>query len=53
MKVALLYMRENFTPAPPMGILYIATVLNRSGHQAIVIDSFPGRQAELGVTVRW
>lgn len=41
MRVALLHFRENYTPAPPMGILYIATVLKNAGHEVKVIDSFP------------
>lgn len=42
MKVALVYFRENYTPAPPMGILYIGTVLKEAGFEVRVIDSFPG-----------
>jgi radical SAM superfamily enzyme YgiQ (UPF0313 family) len=41
MRVVLLYFRENYTPAPPMGLLYIGTVLKKAGHQVKVIDSFP------------
>lgn len=42
MKVALIYFRENYTPAPPMGILYIGTVLEKAGFDVKVVDSFPG-----------
>lgn len=42
MKVALVYFRENYTPAPPMGILYIGTVLEKAGFDVKVLDSFPG-----------
>lgn len=41
MRVALIYFRENYTPAPPMGILYIGTVLKKAGYEVKVIDSFP------------
>lgn len=41
-RVALVYFRENYTPAPPMGILYIGTILARAGFDVKVIDSFPG-----------
>ena len=41
MKIALIYYRENYTPAPPIGILYIGTVLEKEGHEVIVVDSFP------------
>jgi anaerobic magnesium-protoporphyrin IX monomethyl ester cyclase len=41
MRVALLHFRENYTLAPPMGILYIGTVLRNSGHDIKVLDSFP------------
>ncbi len=42
MKIALVHFRENYTPAPPMGILYIGTVLKEAGFEVRVIDSFPG-----------
>jgi len=42
MKVALIYFRENFTPAPPMGLVYLGTVLERAGYEVMVVDSFPG-----------
>lgn len=45
-KVALIYFRENYTPAPPMGILYIGTVLEKAGFAVKVIDSFPGFNEE-------
>jgi len=41
MRVALLHFRENYTPAPPMGILYLGTVLKKAGFTVKVIDSFP------------
>ena len=41
MKVALVHVRENYTPAPPMGIVSIGTVLRDAGHEVLVIDSFP------------
>lgn len=41
MRIALIYFRENYTPAPPMGILYLGTVLRNAGHEVKVIDSFP------------
>lgn len=42
MKVALIYFRENFTPAPPMGLVYLGTVLEKAGYEVMVVDSFPG-----------
>lgn len=41
MKIVLAYFRENYTPAPPMGILYLGSVLKAKGHTVKVIDSFP------------
>lgn len=41
MRVVLIHFRENYTPTPPMGILYIGTVLKDAGYKVKVIDSFP------------
>lgn len=41
MRIALIHFRENYTPAPPMGILYIGTVLKNAGYEVRVLDSFP------------
>lgn len=41
MKIVLIHFRENYTPVPPMGILYIGTVLKNAGYEVRVIDSFP------------
>lgn len=41
MRVVLVHFRENYTLAPPMGILYIGTVLRNAGYNVQIIDSFP------------
>jgi len=42
MKIALIYFRENFTPAPPMGLVYLGTVLEKAGYSVMVVDSYRG-----------
>jgi radical SAM superfamily enzyme YgiQ (UPF0313 family) len=38
MKVVLVHLKENFTPVPPAGILYIGTILKKDGHKVWVFD---------------
>lgn len=41
MKVTLVRPRINFTMIPPLGILYIGTLLEEQGHQVQVVDPLP------------
>lgn len=41
MRITLIHFRENYTPAPPMGILYLGSVLRDAGHKVKIFDSFP------------
>lgn len=38
MKVVLIHIKENFTPVPPTGLLYVGTMLKREGHEVRVFD---------------
>lgn len=42
MKVSLIYSRLNTSIHPPLGLLWIAAVLERGGHRVQVIDPLPG-----------
>lgn len=45
-KVVLINVKENFTPVPPLGILYLATFLKEHGHQSYVFDVNFSKQAD-------
>ena len=47
MKVVLIHLKENFTPVPPTGLLYIGTLLKKEGHQVWVFDTTPKEQNEI------
>jgi len=38
MKVVFIHVKENFTPVPPTGLLYVGTMLKRAGHDVRVFD---------------
>jgi anaerobic magnesium-protoporphyrin IX monomethyl ester cyclase len=38
MKIVLVHLKENFTPLPPLGILYVGTMLKKEGHEVSVFD---------------
>lgn len=38
MKVVLIHVKENFTPVPPTGLLYVGTMLKKKGHDVKVFD---------------
>ncbi|MFH1850476.1 MAG: radical SAM protein [archaeon] len=38
MKIVLVHVKENFTPVPPTGLLYVGTMLKKDGHQVRVYD---------------
>lgn len=44
MKVVLIHVKENFTPVPPTGMLYVGTILKKKGHQVWVFDVTPKDQ---------
>jgi len=45
-KIVLVHVKENFTPVPPMGILYIGTILKQKSHNVKVFDVTPNQQQE-------
>src|SRR3989344_3156461 len=38
MKVVLVHVKENFTPVPPSGLLYVGTMLKGDGHDVRIFD---------------
>ena len=38
MKIVLVHIKENFTPVPPVGLLYIGTILKQKGYDVWVFD---------------
>lgn len=38
MKMVFLHVKENFTPVPPTGLLYVGTILKEEGHDVRVFD---------------
>jgi len=44
MKVVLIHLKENFTPAPPIGLLYVGTNLEKEGYNVWVFDTNPKEQ---------
>lgn len=38
MRVVLIHVKENYTPVPPTGLLYVGTVLKQAGHDVRVFD---------------
>ena len=46
MKVVLIHVKENFTPVPPMGIMYIGTLLKEKGHEVHIFDVAPANRKE-------
>lgn len=46
-KIVLLNIKENFTPVPPLGILYIGTFLKENGHEAWVYDVNSKKEEEI------
>ncbi len=39
MKIVLIHLKENFTPVPPTGLLYVGTTLKKAGHDVWVFDA--------------
>jgi anaerobic magnesium-protoporphyrin IX monomethyl ester cyclase len=38
MKIVFIHVKENFTPVPPSGLLYVGTMLKRDGHDVRIFD---------------
>ncbi|MFH1445576.1 MAG: radical SAM protein [Nanoarchaeota archaeon] len=47
MKVVLIHLKENFTPVPPTGLLYVGTMLKKEGHEVRVFDANLKEQKEV------
>ena len=46
-KVVLIHVKENFTPVPPTGLLYVGTMLKKEGHEVRIFDANTKEKEEI------